>query len=894
MVLVLAFIIIVSILVDSYGLLNIYGIYHLEITQHDNWLIGCVSVINLIKASIILFLMRYRPALNQFAILLKWFIVANIVLVTFVVLNGYLFDTLIDKLVFRFSSEAINTALIICLSVLVGISYGFIGLSLLDLKIPLNGYRIALATACIASCVSVILFFFETFGLLSLLLLDLSLLGFSISLLFSEKRLFHLRRGFSQKAFIGVLWVLPVSVYLVFSGYSFFKTTPFNLESLYGIKNTVFTDNANMKDVNAYFRDDKFIPETISRVSHEYIFMDVWFISNKEAYALDQGSLYKSIDGGDSWKEFHKLDVVGENIQFDRSGQYGWVGSKWGPVEITENYGKEWHVVNLVKIYKQLSGKQLPGKEVDDDTIETQSVLYLNPETKEGSFTKACTFFYTIDFAKNWQQVKLEKEDGKTLCLDDSPFALNKQQDLAVSMLLARKTIYRKQADTNQWKPICSLGSSEKLNDDADTTLDNKVGNCADFDLVKKEKDFISVYSDAERYLGGTGNHKYALDMLVNKKSYPVNQLKKPLLKATDTQWIAGEGVLLTTTDMGQRWHVKRYVPELTTVHPLSATTAIGWGDNLIPYMSRNHGKVWQQFLEIKKGERLSDIYFDSTGSVLWLLFTTKLQKVSIGSLNKNTLFEWNDNKYSDIGVSPDGARMWLFNKYDSKINISADKGNSWQEIKIELPFIDEKPDDYWLEIKHFYCNSDEQSCFLLTEDRGIYEIEYLQGKFVLQTSPVARLPEEVEDVEGYLYSGGNNNQFLYVEGYGRNAYLSKDRGQSWDKQALKFRENWSRPQLSENGKDIFILGNGKAVLTKNFGEKWAYIHPDGWEGSMRFCWDMKSDFIFIYDDSDFAASFDGGDNWVKNYYYKVDAPSCGIGGGYLWLKTYSMNVYKL
>ena len=62
----------------------------------------------------------------------------------------------------------------------------------------------------------------------------------------------------------------------------------------------------------------------------------------------------------------------------------------------------------------------------------------------------------------------------------------------------------------------------------------------------------------------------------------------------------------------------------------------------------------------------------------------------------------------------------------------------------------------------------------------------------------------------------------------------------------------------------------------------------------MRFCWDMKSDYIFIYDDSDFAASFDGGDNWVKNYYYKVDAPSCGIGGGYLWLKTYNMNVYKL
>jgi len=48
------------------------------------------------------------------------------------------------------------------------------------------------------------------------------------------------------------------------------------------------------------------------------------------------------------------------------------------------------------------------------------------------------------------------------------------------------------------------------------------------------------------------------------------------------------------------------------------------------------------------------------------------------------------------------------------------------------------------------------------------------------------------------------------------------------------------------------------------------------------------------YNDDNNKASFDGGDNWVKNYYCRVVAPSCGIGSGYFWLKTYGMSVYKL
>lgn len=683
-----------------------------------------------------------------------------------------------------------------------------------------------------------------------------------------------------------------VSIFLVIAGlimpFAAYGKAPLQVVGLLGaavgtVVASIFSDFTN-NDNNSYTSSSPRLGAEkieIPSLKKTPIFNDQWLLSKQNRLAVNADYLMRSADGGKSWQPEKILKFYGETIQFDQSGQRGWVGDRYSGMELTEDGGKSWRELTPELAYKAATGKKLI-----DNSIHPISRFHLDPVTGAGSITIKCSYYFTTDFAHTWEARSFVKNGGDKACLLDTPFSVDTSLNLVLVKGFLREQLFRYDENQDGWEAICDLSGSEF-----------GLNYCSeDESLTEAERLFATQERHKSYFYGDTRPIGSSRELITRFGEHKITNMLKAPNVADDLYWFADQGYLVTSDSEGEDWNIEHDIRQFDHMLPASAEVAYAWNSDKMIWISKNSGNTWQRLFNDEPFSPLDTTTTDN-GTHLWLLYPTKMVRINTQSQEHTIVHSWQRPSFTQLRSADNGRVLWAFHGGGEFTTASFDAGETWHEFQAGKVQTSQSGQWSIAAVQSMFCISDLPTCFILKNDSTVSEITLKQDKLSLIGPNAVELPTlGDEDYDnGYVDIAANpsGDQLVIVPVDGRQVVVSEDRGLSWTKTSVGSQSDWWNPiDVSGNGKTMALMRDRGLSISVDYGKNWhlAKFDIDDYY-DWRYCWSHDAKTIIVVSEEYMALSKDGGTNWAEYDSEQLYQPWCGIGNDLLWLKKSDIEI---
>jgi len=223
--------------------------------------------------------------------------------------------------------------------------------------------------------------------------------------------------------------------------------------------------------------------------------------------------------------------------------------------------------LELDKIYKKLTGKYISRSRVIDELPD----IFLDPNTKKGSFVVNCVYFETTDFAANWQHYSIKAADDSTICISDSKIAFNSDKTLLISKRYLGESLYIK--NEGVWTKKCILDSEVSIFSKAEVCEKNKT-------LTVQQNLYLQQFLNAGKESNDNEIHNDVLQSVLDNKPANITSDVEIIKDNPEFQWLVDIGNVFYKKVNENNWNTLYLIPPLIGILPLDQLNAVAWDEN--------------------------------------------------------------------------------------------------------------------------------------------------------------------------------------------------------------------------------------------------------------------------------------------------------------------------